>query len=268
MTLAAKAELLRAHFGIANELNVAAVVSTASERLDLNVASMSIAAKADACINALGTTVEGAPPWEAPPTSTSQTRATEMTLMDKIEKLRTYFGLAKELPIATVISTAIERLGLSVSAGSNIVSKADACLAAIAATSEAAPEHVDLAEVMPIATPVEITSSRTARDRRAQLPLRRLRLPRQRAVAALLVSQRRSERGTRSHRCFANLRFRRAFAALSARANVPSSILGCAGTARSARGVTPTSQWASATATRRRSSSTRTTRAGASCSKS
>ena len=156
MTLAAKVELLRAHFGIANELNVAAVVSTASERLDLNVASMSIAAKADACINALGTTVEGAPPWEVPPTSTSQTRATEMTLMDKIEKLRTYFGLAKELPIATVISTAIERLGLSVSAGSNIVSKADACLAAIAATSEAAPEHVDLAEVVPMATPVEM----------------------------------------------------------------------------------------------------------------
>ena len=34
MTLAAKVELLRAHFGIANELNVAAVVSTASERLE------------------------------------------------------------------------------------------------------------------------------------------------------------------------------------------------------------------------------------------
>ena len=63
-----------------------------------------------------------------------------MTLMDKVEKLRAHFGMAKEQPVAAVVATALERLELvGRLEGASVVAKADACIAALASMPAAAP---------------------------------------------------------------------------------------------------------------------------------
>ena len=69
-----------------------------------------------------------------------------MTLADKAEKLRVHFGLTKEMPVAAVVSTAMESLGLHTE-GSLIV-KADACIAALSSMP------VAMAQATPTATVV------------------------------------------------------------------------------------------------------------------
>ena len=65
------------------------------------------------------------------------------TLMDKVNQLRTHFGMAEDQPAPAVIGTAIERLALHGLEGANLVVKADACIAALAsmavATAQAPP---------------------------------------------------------------------------------------------------------------------------------
>ena len=55
------------------------------------------------------------------------------TLLDKVVKLRTHFGMAEDQLVAAVVETAVERLGLKTRLqGANIMAKADACIAALA----------------------------------------------------------------------------------------------------------------------------------------
>ena len=80
-------------------------------------------------------------------------------LMDNVEKLRTHFGMAMNLPMAAVIGTATERLGLVAHLeGANLVVKADACIAALATLVAAAQVQpvVMMAEPMgmPMAEPM------------------------------------------------------------------------------------------------------------------
>jgi hypothetical protein len=77
-----------------------------------------------------------------------------MTLIDKVEKLRAHFGMAKEQPVAAVVATALKRLELvGRLEGASVVAKADACMAALASMPAAAPVQVyemQVHEVQPV----------------------------------------------------------------------------------------------------------------------
>ena len=65
-----------------------------------------------------------------PPTPQSQITPPAVPLIDKVETLRSHFGIAKELPMAAVVENAAERLGLALESGS-LMARADECIAAL-----------------------------------------------------------------------------------------------------------------------------------------
>ena len=67
------------------------------------------------------------------------------TLVDKAKKLRAHFGMDNELPVATVVSAAIDLLGLHVEGG--LLAKADACISAL---NKAPPVSVEAVPQQPI----------------------------------------------------------------------------------------------------------------------
>lgn len=89
--------------------------------------------------------LDGEPhPAEPPEGGSPPTPQSQLTLAEKVEMLRSHFGMAKELPITAVVENAAKRLGLDL-VTDGLMARADECLTALSETPPAS---------MPVATRV------------------------------------------------------------------------------------------------------------------